>query len=394
MERIELYLNKKNRPVIDVYKNINDDVESKQIKSYKALDIIDKISTYKIQSVSVKGEDIVLKYDNFIVNISEYKEVFKLNEMKQLQSIVKKQFEKQNQKKVKKKKVQRKNKHTGSKIIAATLVLSLLGAGTVTAHQKIGNDKKLDYSLIEEPTKIEQTTVIDQIKVTEPISNKTMIVETTTTEPETEVVTLNYEDRSNTPKAKMTASYYGDIIRKYAKTYGLDAELMIAIATQERGIHAEKMDKGGATGLMQIQNSVWRGQKLTAYNYETKTNETITVDEGRLSDVYYNIKVGCMIFQTALKYMDYNVVAAVQCYNMGSGNMNKILITYATKTGKTKSQILSDKTDTGWLKYRSLINQGDNEYVEHVFSWMIQDDEINILNQNEEINVAVSSMHK
>ena len=398
MERIELYLNSKNRPVIDVYKNDTDEVVSKHIKNYNALDTIDKISTYKIQSVSVTEEDIILKYNGFVVNIREYKDVFKLNEMKQMKSIISKHYNQQNQKKVKKKKVKRKNKHTGSKIIAATLVLSIIGTGAAMAQEKTENNEIPSVGYVS----IEETTNLEQITIKEPETNKVKVVEittkpeTTTTneEIETDVISLNYQDKSNTQKAKITSSYYGEKIKKYAEIYGLDAELMIAIATQERGIHGEKMDAGGATGLMQIQNSVWRNQSLTAYNYQTKKYETIKVSESELSNIDYNIKVGCMIFQNTLKYMDYNVVAAVQCYNMGYGNMKKILNAYSNQTGKSISKILSDKTDTGWLKYRSLINQGDRKYVEHVFSWMLQDDEINILNHDEEINVAVTSMHK
>lgn len=398
MERIELYLNSKNRPVIDVYKHETDEVVNKHIKNYDALDTIDKISTYKIQNVFVTEEDIILKYNGFVVNIREYKDVFKLNEMKQIKSIISKHYNHQNQKKVKKKKVVRKNKHTGSKIIAATLVLSLIATGTVMAQGKMQTNSisASAYSTPEQTTNLEQTTTLEQMTIEEPETKEVKIVETTTNniEQETDIISLNYNDRSNTQKARITASYYGEKIEKYAEMYGLDAELMVAIATQERGIHGEKMDAGGATGLMQIQNSVWRNQTLTAYNYQTKKYETIKVSENELSNIDYNIKVGCMIFQNALRYMDYNIVAAVQCYNMGYGNMKTILNAYSNKTGKSIKQILSNKTDTEWLKYRSLINQGDRKYVEHVFSWMLQDDEINILNQDEEINVAVTSIHK
>lgn len=34
--------------------------------------------------------------------------------------------------------------------------------------------------------------------------------------------------------------------------YGVDPALVLAVATQERGIHSSVTDTGGATGLMQI----------------------------------------------------------------------------------------------------------------------------------------------
>jgi serine/threonine protein kinase len=69
--------------------------------------------------------------------------------------------------------------------------------------------------------------------------------------------------------------------------------------------------------------------------------------------------LGCMIFQNCMGYMKYNTIAAIQCYNMGYGNMMKILSAYATDNNKTIDEVLLDTTDLGWLQYRHLIKQGD-----------------------------------
>ena len=82
--------------------------------------------------------------------------------------------------------------------------------------------------------------------------------------------------------------------------------------------------------------------------------------------------------------MNYNIVAAIQCYNMGYGNMQTILKTYAVDTNRTVDQILNDKNDTGWLDYRYLVTQGDQEYVEHVLSWIGDDLDISVLKDNKE----------
>ena len=65
--------------------------------------------------------------------------------------------------------------------------------------------------------------------------------------------------------------------------YGLDPKIIIAIATQESGIHSTRSINGCATGLMQIENSVWRDQKLTVFNYDTLEYETIVVNVENLS---------------------------------------------------------------------------------------------------------------
>lgn len=77
-----------------------------------------------------------------------------------------------------------------------------------------------------------------------------------------------------------------------------------------------------------------------------------------------------MVLQNTMEYMDYNTIAAVQCYNMGYGNMQKILTAYSLDCGKPIHEILSDSTDRGWLDYRDIIKMGDQKYIEHVFSWM------------------------
>ena len=167
---------------------------------------------------------------------------------------------------------------------------------------------------------------------------------------------------------------------------------MIAIATQERGIHSEDKDKGGATGLMQIQNNSWKNQKLTAFNYNTNSYETITVEENRLSDVYYNIKVGCMIFQNNLKEMKNNVIAAIQCYNMGATNMRKVLETYSNQTGKSINEILLDIDDYGWLDCRNVVKVGDRNYVENVLSWIGKTADLGTYTNNgEEVDLVVTS---
>ena len=127
---------------------------------------------------------------------------------------------------------------------------------------------------------------------------------------------------------------------------------MCAIATQERGIHSDRVDDGGAIGLMQIQVSVWAHETLKAYNNELGRKEEIYVTLDNLRDVSFNIKVACAIFQNCLKKMDGNYLAAIQCYNMGEGTMGKILRTYCNNNGKSMDEVLKNENDLGWMKYR------------------------------------------
>lgn len=208
--------------------------------------------------------------------------------------------------------------------------------------------------------------IIDADENDEPISKEKIFDDEVTT-------VLNIGSEVTTKKAENTKTLYYDIIKKYSEMYGIDSNLMCAIATQERGKHATIVDAGGAIGLMQIQVSVWNNKDLTVYNWVTNENETIHITLEKLRDVDFNIKVGCAIYQNYLNQMNGNFIAATQCYNMGPGTMKKILSAYSNKSGKTIDEILNDKSDLVWMDYINSNYPGDPDYVEHVFRYYNND---------------------
>jgi len=277
--------------------------------------------------------------------------------------------------------VTRENKHSGKKIIAKALVIALIVACAFTAiHELIKSLSPEEiYALEKDPDTAQVMTTDVDVKGLENTTT-TNEKETESIESETEEYVeeeafayIEYEDRTQTEKAQKALALYGDIIEEQAEKYGLDPVLVLAIATQERGIHSSTMDPGGATGLMQIQNSVWVGNSITAYNFETESYETFTITEEKLADCATNIKIGCMILQDTIKNKDYNILAGIQSYNMGGGSVNKILNACATDNGTTKDEILNDPMNCDWLNYRELITAGDPIYLEHVLSYMGSD---------------------
>lgn len=177
---------------------------------------------------------------------------------------------------------------------------------------------------------------------------------------------LNVGSMSDSEKLEYVKENYGDVIEKHASTYGLDANLIMAIATQERGKHSTVVDSGGAIGLMQIQVSVWDGHSISAYNYDTGQKETVKITLEKLKDLSFNVQVGCMIFQNYLIEMKNNASAAIQSYNMGTGSVRKIITAYASSIGKTYDDVINDSDDLGWLEYRFSSYAGDPSYLEHV----------------------------
>lgn len=308
-------------------------------------------------------------------------------------------------------KVKRENKYVGRKIIiTGVLTAILLGSGYAIKRSKdtynTDNDLEETYTYTTKPTadniKVAFETQIPNINDTDlakPINTVTPIITSTTTSenttapetttmPETTSIKLNdndeiieieeydnkyiyleYEDRSNSEKALKTKELYGETIEKYATMYGLDPKLVLALATQERGIHSPTMDAGGATGLMQIQNSIWVGNSVTAYNFETGKNESLHITLDILANCENNIQAGCMILQNCMKENEYNYLLSIQAYNMGTTGTRKAITTYSNVNGQSKEDIITNPYDCGWLEYRDGIN-GDPNYVEHVLSYM------------------------
>lgn len=380
LEGRELYI--KVLTVTDAGKEVNL-VSGKAISTY-----IDRISNFKLNNIrnAENINDIILDYDNFSLKINNYQEVFKIPSMQRIKNSIKKLEEKENLKKNPNKRVTRKNKHTNKKIIATGLALLVIASSFSVASLTKDENKDVtsSYEIVFNENDAPNTTTIKIVDEDNESDNEATKEDNTQDNQEendekySSIVSIDYNDRSNTDKANYTRTNYDELINKYSKMYGLDPKLITAIATQERGVHSSTMDKGGATGLMQIQNSVWIGHKITAYNFDMKKNETIVVDEENISNVSTNIKIGCMIFQNTLKSMRYNILAGIQCYNMGYGNMKKILLEYSSETGKGVNEILDDELDSGWLNNRDLIRVGDQKYIEHVLSWIGEDVNINI----------------
>lgn len=376
MRRFELYIGNDDRLVLSEFKDTESEYESRIFKGKETFEIIKKLSSNNLVDLSElnRGNDLILEYKNYIINISDYKDVFAKNRLGSLLKNIKDFEERPILKVNKSKKVNRKNKHTGRKVVAAGLTILMLYA--------VGNN------LIKKQEEPIDLTIKDSYSMQIDLNEDNIDLSTNSKQQVEEIelsvkydiesIMLNYPDWSDTKKANIVKEYYGDMISKYAKMYGIDPKLAIAVATQESktGIHTSTMDDGGATGLMQIQNGVWVGNYVTAYNFETKKVESVKVTNNNIGELESNIKMGCMILQNAMEYMDHNVLAGIQCYNMGYGNVNRILDAYSKYSGKSRSAILKDTDDIGWMDFREIIPKGEPKYVEKVLSWMGEDNTI------------------
>lgn len=401
MKHYEIFLDRNRQLVLNSYDDKNPSRVDKVAQKTDVYYYLMKMAEYPVKSVDIYGKgdepkDLTINFDNFKVDLFDCD---KLDSYKTILSpIVNKASKKISEDRIKKiktarqqknlnatPKVKRTNKHSGSEIMAGTIAIMMIATSAYFVLNSKADETNIDIP----SSNVEVIEITDEDKTSQYSGDDIVFVDVKTDNKLSNVntININYEDRSNTEKAKKTKKLYGAIIEQYASDYGLDPALVTAIATQERGVHSNVMDKGGATGLMQIQNSVWVGHEVSAYNFNEEKKETLSITTDMLGDVNTNIKIGCMILQNAMEYMDYNVLAGIQCYNMGYGNMNKVLTECASKTGATKQEILKDPNNTSWMEYRDIIPVGDQNYVEHVLSWIGPNVNVKVNANDEKISV-------
>ncbi len=193
------------------------------------------------------------------------------------------------------------------------------------------------------------------------------------------VETLEYRELTKHPEYENYLKYYSD-------EFHVDYNLMRGIALQENGDGYN----GAAYGIMQVEN-IWVGNEISAYSF--KKGEVVTYrvydsnmyvpeqqnyinDAGRYVECRdinipeNNIMFGCMVFQQCLSYTNDNLLAALQCYNYGPGNIDTVLSNYSWASGLSRDEILNDKSSVGWMDYLNCVSAGDSKYISNVMKWL------------------------
>ncbi len=386
MYRIEIYYNKKGELTFAQYDEQDRLLGRCHGKNVKKC--LNAIKDEKIKKIYPNGKDTAtVAYSDANVNIHHIDHVTKDPLMKDYLKIVEKKLEKTEERASK---VTRTNKYRGPLVFVTTLLVlafaSAIMSGATMAPEAANIPNKPASSYSETYDKDSQNSTI---------STDVPIYENATIEDDIDIpeyTFLEYEDRSDEEKLHTASSLYFDKIEKYANMYGLDPELVLALATQERGVHSSQMDSGGATGLMQIQNGIWLDNEITAYNFNTDSYETVKVTKSKIENVDSNIKIGCMILQDMIHDKDYNILAGVLSYNMGGTNVNKIIKKHSETSGLSREDILSNQNNCDWLKHRGIITVGDKDYVQHVLSYLGNDIDTYVLKPDgERVELSVKN---
>ena len=378
------------------------DIKAEEIKYGKrkicffdknVVDFIKELEQETISKVLVEKSNIIFNADGVEVIIKNYNTLKNYPIFEKLRVILNREYRKEKL---------RKSKLNRLKLGTTAILLS---AGIAATFMLKENAKAMDFPIIEktsnlafEAIEVEPEIIIDgeeiiideESKTDETINQKTYSYD----------IDIPFNDRTDSPKYINCKEQYGELITKYSNMYGLDPNLMIAVATQESGVHNSYDETTAAIGLMQIEKSVWNNKSITVYNYETKEDETLNINLDTMINLETNIKLGCMIMRQQMDYMRNNPVAALWSYNYGYGNMNVVLNAYTKEKGVSINSVLDNYYDFSYITnkfYANLVSNGDSYYVEHVLSYMgdnpnlvmnVSDDKVIELN----INNAKSSV--
>ena len=178
---------------------------------------------------------------------------------------------------------------------------------------------------------------------------------------------FNYKDKTDDEDINYVMNTYGNIIDKYSITYGIDKKLIASLIAQENPYNDKNYSNIGGHGVLQIE-SVWNGDQISAYNFETNSMETITIDTNEANENQdYCIKVGCMIFSNYYNCLKQNFgdkldnetlfIASLFAYNKGITQVSNSLIQNVFNLEYFLGDI---KNSTG----------GDNNYDGHVLSFI------------------------
>lgn len=197
------------------------------------------------------------------------------------------------------------------------------------------------------------------------------------------LVNVSFNDEFDEVKYNnVIRNYYGDTEER-APRWGVSTNLALSLMSQESGGYVEN--------LMQVQWGSWADQPITVFNFEKNEYEKIVLTETPekfqnqgitqfiskedLKNPKTNISIGCIILRYSFDQMGHNMVAAIQAYNFGVNNMNKVLDAAAEDLGTTREELLKNQNDTSYLNYRYIIDVGDPLYVEHTLRYLQNPDE-------------------
>ena len=343
----------------------------------------------KAQRVRIRDKDLLIYYKGGIVTLKSYRELgHNCPATRDYIAHVKKYIN-----------LSTKAKHVGALVVASSIALGVASFKSNKVQAKNNDMTVTSTNVLEDMHDLSGSYTMnnnpnfnihdyenimipeDDVEILD--TTPTLDVPTEDSEKQQEAVTstytdkaelnLEYESRAYTDRNLLVRNNEETMaaIKKYANKYMIDENLVMAIASQERGTHSQTMDDGGGLGIMQVQ---------VAVHPDGSAFSTVINDNGNIKKsqfIYHhneyitldgNIEAGCALLQYYLNYFNGNMAMAVYAYNSGQGPVNNAIVAYASETGLSYENIMANKSDLDWTKYL------DREYyLPAVLSWLDTD---------------------
>lgn len=177
----------------------------------------------------------------------------------------------------------------------------------------------------------------------------------------------NHKDINFINKFKETEEY--DVIEKYSKQYGVDPQIITAIAFKESSLDHEACLPTGdrynncAIGIMQLEKE-YDGKEICAYNYETNKTDSVKYTLENVKNFDTNVKIACMMFQSALENYNGNIYMAIQSHNYGEYMMDIIVNKTAIKKNINTDFMTSHPFDIDWTDYLEEVHLNPKKYLD------------------------------
>lgn len=356
---------------------LSDNKSTEKISDDKLISLVNSITTHEIKGfINFNNSSLIISFENGSLILMNYKEILKKEEFKDIKESYKKYLKGYNN--------NIKLLEVTKAAIAGSGIALMVIAGSTVINQKIDVTNVSGFK--EEPiTATDHNKIIQENNSN--VSNSAASEISAVLNNDQKVANLNVTFTSNTDSDKFinATNNYGDTIKKYAIKYGLDPHLILAICTQERGIHSTNIDDGGGLGLMQIQTSIHHdGEEIstTTFSNGMANDSTFTFYQDKYKTVDGNIEAGCALFRSYLNDFNGNIIAAIYAYNCGNNKVQKAITTYAASKNLSYDDVINNINDYGWSE--SLYND-DLDYLKLVMEYYNSDSLSYYMVKNDEI---------
>lgn len=231
----------------------------------------------------------------------------------------------------------------------------------------------------------------------------------------------DYEDRSNNEYIQKIIDTYSNSIRHCSEKYGIDEKLIIAMICQENPKSDVNYTSVGGVGLLQVERQIWNNytmndidgnqvtincddindissdyekmNKVAIYKNDLKNNlinendyekyDINQEDIKKFENAEKSIEIGCMIFEYCENQIIENNNKNVYNYKLTDEEC-ELLSIWAHNKGINQVENCLKNTNSfdETIDLIKTTPYGDNEYLEHVISFLPNDTVINMKNRN------------